>query len=373
MQVRATKKSQLQAPGTARRAARAAAMAGAFCGLSGVAGGALAQGAVSLYGVVDSYLEYARDGGGPGAGGTGHRVTVQSGGLSGSRWGLKGAEDLGGGLKAKFQLESGIQLDSGASSQGGRLFGRQSWVGLAGNFGEVVVGRQYSQLFLLAANTDPMDTAYGSSFTSGVLSLGQGGSGVRIDNAVSYYTPIWSGLQGSLLYGFAEQQGSARGVASAGLTYAQGPLYLGGVYLRDKTRTTARTDLEDALVAGTYKVGAFKLMGGYSHLKIEPVAAAERKRNEFYVGSMIDVLPAGLVEVAYGQGKTTDADDKAQVFSLGYVHSLSARTQLYAIGSKVRNRGASAFAPSGADSANDLASRPGSRPSGLALGMRHIF
>ena len=94
------------------------------------AGAAYAQSSVTLYGVVDTNIEYATNLPGATPGSSGNRVSMQSGGLSGSRWGLRGVEDLGGGLSALFVLESGFASDTGQSQQGSRLFGRQAYVGL---------------------------------------------------------------------------------------------------------------------------------------------------------------------------------------------------------------------------------------------------
>src|SRR5690606_10200795 len=100
-------------------------------------GAALAQSSVTIYGVADAGIAYT-DNGNP----AGEQWSVESGQQSGSRLGFKGTEDLGGGLSAIFTLESGFNLDNGTSAQGGRLFGRQAWVGLNGGFGTVKLGRQ---------------------------------------------------------------------------------------------------------------------------------------------------------------------------------------------------------------------------------------
>jgi predicted porin len=104
----------------------ALAIAGAYTGV------AYAQSTVTLYGLIDTYVEAAKT--------NGDSVTkVSAGGLNGPRWGLTGAEDLGGGLKAVFTLEGGYNSDTGTIGQGGRIFGRQMFVGLAGGFGQFLM------------------------------------------------------------------------------------------------------------------------------------------------------------------------------------------------------------------------------------------
>ncbi len=89
-----------------------------------------AQGSITLYGVVDAGVEFLTNVPNAATGGSNNAVRMSAGNLSTSRWGLRGAEDLGGGLKAVFTLENGFDLDTGSANQGGRLFGRQAFVGL---------------------------------------------------------------------------------------------------------------------------------------------------------------------------------------------------------------------------------------------------
>ncbi|MES2945632.1 MAG: porin, partial [Pseudomonadota bacterium] len=100
-----------------------------------VSGMASAQSTVTLYGLLDTYVGSIKSGGTT-------QTVVNSGGIQTSRFGFKGSEDLGGGLKANFLLEGGINTDTGASR--GNLFGRQSYVGLSGGFGEVKIGQMWT-------------------------------------------------------------------------------------------------------------------------------------------------------------------------------------------------------------------------------------
>jgi predicted porin len=122
----------------------AAALAAAF------SSAAYAQTNVTMYGIVDAGIAYKKNGN-P----AGNTVSMESGQQSGSRLGFKGREDLGGGLAAIFTLESGFNIDDGKLGQGGRLFGRQAWVGMSGGFGSVKLGRQLTSLYTALDQKDP--------------------------------------------------------------------------------------------------------------------------------------------------------------------------------------------------------------------------
>lgn len=191
-------------------------MAGAGCGT------ALAQGGVTLYGVADADLEFANhvgvapapaNGYNPGPGNKVYRMN--SGGLSGSRWGLRGREDLGSGMSSLFVLEGGYNEDAGTAQQGGRLFGRSAYVGLASkNYGQVTFGRQYTSLFDSMSNFVP--ALYATSYEPSALLLGPN---YREDNTVKYkgaFGPLTASLHWSFGVGLAVPQTSPLLVAGGG-------------------------------------------------------------------------------------------------------------------------------------------------------------
>ena len=154
---------------------------------------AYAQGSVTLYGITDVGVEVANHVPGPN-GTSGTAVRMESGSLAGSRWGLRGTEDLGGGLKAIFVLENGYSINNGTLGQGGRLFGRKAYVGLSTPYGDVTLGRQYNLLYDLmyvydALQFNPSYSAQGYDATL----VG------RADNAVRY-TARFSGVTFAALY-----------------------------------------------------------------------------------------------------------------------------------------------------------------------------
>lgn len=191
------------------------------------AGAAQAQSSVTLYGVVDAGFLYNNN--------------VKGGSLYGlssatsSRWGLLGSEDLGGGLKAIFDLENGFTLGSGALSQGGLEFGRKAFVGLSSaTWGTVTAGRQYS-----ASNDATSSFASGADWAASGLGYGTRAADVdnvdtsnRIQNAVKYTSPNIAGFTLGVLYSFGNVAGNfgQNAVKDVALSYANGPLKLGASY-----------------------------------------------------------------------------------------------------------------------------------------------
>jgi predicted porin len=203
----------------------------ALLALSATTGVAHAQSSVTLFGILDGGILYVNNmknaAGAPG----GSVLQTLSGPLLAPRWGLKVGEDLGGGLRAVAQLENGFDQFSGSSLQGGRLFGRQAWMGLSSTqYGTLTMGRQYSALQdffgpLLAAASltgsalHPMDN-------EGFLSY-------RTDNSVKYLSPVYAGLQAEAMYAFSNSTNfGANRSWNVGATYTNNGLQLAAVYVR---------------------------------------------------------------------------------------------------------------------------------------------
>ncbi|MGU7782185.1 porin [Burkholderia sp. PU8-34] len=195
------------------------------------AGNAHAQSSVTLYGIVDAGIAYVHNAQNASGSNASNLIKFSSGNLSGSRWGLRGIEDLGGGLAALFQIENGFNVGTGTLNQGGREFGRKSVVGLTSNtWGTVTLGRQYDPIVDLVQGLTA-DNYFGGVFaTPG--DLDNYDNSLRVSNSVKYTSPLISGLQFEALYGFggvAGATGSGR-TYSFGLSYANGPLSLGAGY-----------------------------------------------------------------------------------------------------------------------------------------------
>lgn len=316
--------------------------------LASVAGTAAAQSSVTLYGVVDVNAQYA----------SGEVKSLQSGGLNGSRWGLRGVEDLGGGLKAVFTAESGFNADEGTSGQGGLLFGRQVWVGLASDLGTVRLGRQYSPIGLVA-DTIPGTKGYDALTVSGAVAAN---GAYRINNAVSFLSNNYGGLTFSAQAstGQADTDGANYGV-SAG--YNAGPISVNAGYHHFKSSTTGTE--QAGLIVGSFDFGMAKVTAYYDK---------EGRRDESFkmFGGIVSV-PFGAAKVALGYAKADNTsgvrglDDDATIITLQGQYDLSKRTALYAHYTKLDNKNGSnlTFASVPAVYGNDR--------QGVQFGVRHAF
>jgi predicted porin len=193
------------------------------------AGAAHAQSTVTLYGIVDIGIAYTSNSG-AGTATSGKTWAMASGNESGSRWGLTGAEDLGGGLKAIFKLENGFNPNNGGLGQGGRIFGRQAYVGLSSNsFGSVTLGRQYNAIQDFVAPVDIAGVL--TQYTTHPFDNDNLNNTFRSDNTVKYATPKIAGFQAEALYGFSNNTNFANNrTYSVGASYAMGPLNLAAGY-----------------------------------------------------------------------------------------------------------------------------------------------
>jgi predicted porin len=191
-----------------------------------------AQSSVTLYGVIDEGLNYTNNQQTT-PGNSSHVVEMESGFAQGSRWGLKGAEDLGGGLKAVFKLENGFDLNSGALNQGGRMFGRQAYVGLSQDkYGTVTLGRQYDSVVDFLSPTTANGN-WGGYMLSHPYDNDNTDNSFRVNNTVKYTSPSFSGLQFGGTYSFSNDTNFANNRQySIGGQYANGGLVIAGAYLQ---------------------------------------------------------------------------------------------------------------------------------------------
>ncbi|KWN12164.1 porin [Burkholderia ubonensis] len=185
--------------------------------LSGVfATVAHAQSSVTLYGLIDAGITYTNNQGG-------HSAWQQStGSVNGSRWGLRGAEDLGGGLKAIFTLENGFGINNGTLKQNGREFGRQAFVGLSHSvYGSVTLGRQYDSVVDYLGPLSLTGTQYGGTQFAHPFDNDNLNNSFRINNAVKYQSADYNGLKFGALYGFSNSSNFANNRAySVGASYS---------------------------------------------------------------------------------------------------------------------------------------------------------
>jgi predicted porin len=238
----------------------------ALAALGAMVGAAHAQSSVTLYGKLDIGLIRADS--------NGKQWTMESGNFSGSRWGLMGSEDLGGGLKANFQLEQGFRLDNGAAAAAGQQFSRNSWVGLSGGWGEVRVGKPWTAYDDVSGAINAM---WDSTFSVENNFFATTGYSANPGNTIRYSTPSLGGFVGSVSYTLDENKGTNLDVTSLSLAYANGPIAAGFGYQVESQG--ALPDLKFTRLSASYDFGPAVLKGLYGQGK-----QGAQKVNEYSIG-----------------------------------------------------------------------------------------
>ena len=342
-----------------------------------VSGAAFAQSNVTIYGVADAYYAHGS--------GNGNDVdVVNGGGLSGSRLGFKGMEDLGGGLKALFLYEFGTLAIDGGAGNNGMTGTRQSYVGLTGGFGTAVAGRLQTPGYDFAAKYD----AHGASIFSPVgqlsdnanASISARDAGARQDNAVAYISPNFSGLTFKAAYAFGEQVDAGavepQNVWALAADYDAGPLSVGFVHHNiNDIAGVAGTDQTETAVGVNYDFGMAKLFASYQVQDAETAAGGTNFDSKMWnIGARAKVGAAGTVGIAYGQLKDDVSNGKAKSWGLDYQYAFSKRTTAYAGYSRVSNNSNAAFGLLNVGStATAVAAGGNGKESQIAFGMRHMF
>ncbi|MGU7782815.1 porin [Burkholderia sp. PU8-34] len=193
----------------------------------GMAGSAFAQSSVTLYGLLDVGVNYQSNAGGK------PLVNMTSGMLNGSRWGLQGKEDLGGGLSAVFRLENGFDVTNGKLGQGGLMFGRQAYVGLSSHaYGTVTLGRQYDAIVEFV-NPFAVANTWGGPPLAHPGDVDQMAHTNRVNNSIKYMSPDFYGFRVGGVYGMGGVAGdfTRNQVYSLGAGYARGAFSAGVGYL----------------------------------------------------------------------------------------------------------------------------------------------
>lgn len=319
---------------------------------------ALAQSSVTLYGVADDGIAYVNNSLGS------SRTYMRAGNLSTSKFGLLGAEDLGGGLKAIFQLEAGFDLNTGAASTAGLLFNRQAFVGLTSvRTGTLTLGRQYTPYYLFVGPYT------GSNWLTGATGAHPGDidgldTSFRINNSVSYVSPTVAGVTAAAQYGVggvAGSPGSGQSI-SAALRYTAGPIGIAAGYLKmDNTNlaggwnsaSTANIatsavnagylsarSIQHVAVAGNYTLGSLILGLNYSNVRYAPGTQSlftnTAMFNTYGALAVYQFTPAFSVGGGYSytlasKANGIDSAARYQEVSLKEAYNLSKRTTLYAL------------------------------------------
>lgn len=368
-------------------------------GLGMLSVSAFAQSSVTLYGVIDTGIEYVSHANA--AGGNLIRMPGITGELP-SRWGLKGAEDLGGGLKTVFQLENGFNPRAGDMGQGGRLFGRQAWVGLQGPWGQVSFGRQYSMTFWGLADSDILGPdiygsasldayipnarsdntiAYmgafhgltlGATYSLGRDSTGTGnspGQGTCAGQVAGHFTQCrqWSAMvkYDASVFGVSAAYDEQRGGTGAAANFFNGLAPFGLTNEGDK-------DVR-MLASGYAKLGHVKLGAGWlgRHVEIVSPAVPDVRSNLFFVGASYLITPAALIDGEVFRIVNSEQDTRATMTTLRGTYFLSKATAVYLQGSYLWNSARAHYSLSSGGGGTTPAAGAGQL--GLMAGIRHLF
>lgn len=335
----------------------------AAAALLAASGAAFAQSSVTLYGVVDLSVESVK--------GDDSITRVSSSNYATSRLGFKGVEDLGGGLKVKFTLESAVGADTGTAGSGSRFWDRAAWVGLDTEFGGLSLGRIDSAIGLLAGNSAILGAQGYDDFK--IAKTFAGDTYRRFDNAITYSLPaLVSGLTAQVQY-TTRASGDESSVNDLGkgyslnAQYAAGAFALGAGYINVKAGASGSYEDSAALAYGSYDFGVAKVAAYYN---VDSRSTfAEQKR---LLGAKVWVPLAdqwslmGGVSQVKNAAKSAGKDD-ATIVSLKLNYNLSKRTAVYGVLTTVDNEAGSNLGVA------SVATSAGEDSHGLAVGIRHSF
>ena len=320
---------------------------------------AQAQSSVTMYGIVDASVGI-EDTDTPGTDST---FVVQSGTQSTSRIGFRGTEELGNGLKALFNIEADVNVDTGAGNN--VLFQRRAVVGMEGGFGTVTVGREYSPAAAIAQASDALGHGfYGSSLASFV---GTDRLTRRLSNSVNYKSKAWNGITVGAAYGAGEQQtGPSRDVKGVSLEATNFGIYLGAAY--QETDLVGGKKKEYASGVG-YKWSDFEVRAGY--LVADP-AGGNNAYEQINVGGTFATGPNKFFLQFQRQELGNGAEGNGM--TLAYTYTLSKRTTLYSTFAILKNNDTGTFGLTSAGGTfGPAATAFGADPKVFNVGVRHSF
>jgi predicted porin len=394
------------------------------------AGTAFAQSSVTLYGVISGNVSYVSNAQthaqSPSGRPVGHSEVAQFEGagtaLGASRWGLRGTEDLGGGLKAIFTMEDGFSMNTGAVGQGNTLFGRQVWVGLAGNQGTLTLGRQGDSMTDFVS---PLTYAYNwGYFNSHPDDYDNVDYTRRVNSSIKYISPNWHGFQIGGVYGFGGVPGSitSNQVWSIGGSYALGGFSAAAAFIDGRNPNTSlygnnasssptgnnmgslgsasspqsnpviagfasAASMQTVSTAATYQMSAVLLGVAYNNTRFSNLGSIASLNPLGYTGNVsfnnIEANLRGWVNPALRLGMSFDYTQRSSVgavggakyeqLNLGADYFLSKATDVYLVAAMQKASGMDSTGQPAVASIAGLTPSATSRQLIFALGMRHLF
>ena len=294
----------------------------AFAALA-VSGAVMAQSSVTVYGIADAYVRYSTTDKGNGLSSL-NKTEVNSGGINTSRWGLKGSEDLGSGLKVNFRLEEGFFLDAGAGQKKDfatypQAFSRESWVGVSGSWGAVRFGRTFTPFDDVINTSDGMFSAV--SMSPQRVAFSSENYRDTIANTIYYESPTFSGFAAAASYSLDESDPQLAKVGAFNVTYTDGPVAVQVAYQEENVilasaggiaGTTANKGTY-SLLGGSYDFGPAKLKATYANVtnKNWTGGSGENidgyKTTEYQVAVDVPVGPALTLSASYANSDDDNA------------------------------------------------------------------
>src|ERR1700722_19662064 len=366
---------------------------------------ARAQSSVTLYGTLDAGLVFANNQGGHG------NWQQGSGSVSNTYFGLRGSEDLGGGLHAIFKLESGFNLNNGKFAEDNTIFNRQAYVGLQSDqYGAVTLGRQYDSVVDYLAPLSEAGAGYGNNLAAHPFDNDNLDNSFSVKNAVKFESANYGGVKFGGLYGFSNDAGqfSNNRAWSAGASYGNGPLSLAAAYLQlnnsgsnnvggaisqgDGTAAIAAQQQRTYGAGVNYAYGPANVGLVYTHTQLDGitgvnvggttlpgVAGTNLHMDNYEVNGRYALTPAFSLAAAYTftdgkvSGSNGSGDPKWHTVSLQGDYSLSNRTDVYLEGVYQHASGELGNFGANVASINTLSPSSTANQTVVALGMRHRF
>jgi predicted porin len=397
-----------------------------FFALSAIATAATAQTTATLYGLIDAAIYKSTNTAGA------SQLQLTSGMMEGSRWGIRGNEDLGGGMRAIFTVESRFEADTGALGNrpitgaalparltrglsaaqlsaiapvltavgpqqavnaGNNLFDRQAFLGLITPVGGFLAGRQYTPAFATLGKYD-VHATQGPAAAGGVGMLLYSPVEIRRSNSLQYVIQQ-SGISASVMHAFGEAKtattsGSSGSLTGLNLSYDAGPLSAGFGYNTSKDGT-GKSSLRTTVIGGSYNFGVAKVVTSYTKIDDKNPALAStiaglsagaaallkpnliQDANLIHVGVSFDVGP-GTMKVSYSRlddKRAADADTSS--YGATYTYPLSKRTNLNFALARVANKGFGQVALGGGGFSGGITNAPGVDSTSIGFGIRHTF
>ncbi len=269
-----------------------------------VAAPAFAQSSVTLYGRMNTTIETQKENN------AGRKWVVAN---NASRIGLKGLEDIGGGLKASFNLEHGLNSDTGASTGGTTFWGREAWVQLAGDFGALRLGSFTPESYFATADYISMHNHDTGSSEDALYTFGPW---VK-NNKVGYFTPTMGGFNASFSMAAGEGAPGVKRAYDVAANYDAGPLHL-GFGLADQGNNSQWA------VRALYEMGAFTF-GAYYNQGKNYTAGVAGVSDKYKAARLAAMYSMGASEFHFNIGRASNGEQ----WTLGYNYNLSKRTKLY--------------------------------------------